>query len=476
MAATEYNFAIEQGTIFAIDFKYLNSSQVPIDISNYCVVMRIQPLSGSNTNLITFSTTGNTTTPNYSFSIIPNQGLIKLRLPAETTNAYTWDTASYELEVTSPDLFYTGGSRVVKRLLQGTITLRRRLIPSETIPSCTITEESSQPVFGSELNLSSYSILDSCVGSPCEFIGGNAVIYSLVNTSTDSTVVYLQDRVTINNENPYGKSSPFPIGVTVTESRIIERIDVFFDGFTHSNPTDVRMLLAHNGSGVLLLDKNKFSNNNLPKNLNFILSDYAITRPDGSAPTVANVMDYNNTLIANKNLASALPGCTNPASLLFPLPYGAFNSSDSNKNITVYGSGLKTFEGMNVFGDWKLYSIDENEKDSGLIGGVKLIVYFQNESSNSAINFNACGDIHRDITLSGTSVTISGDSTYNLDNGDIIIIEYDNGTGTVATTRTISSTPVFSTVTNTTSFNIESSITGTVNNPKLIKYNTSGGQ
>ena len=117
MAATEYNFSIEQGTIFAIDFRYLNSSQVPIDISNYCVIMRIQPLDGADTDLITLTTTGNTTTPYYSFSIVPDQGRIRLRLPAETTNAYTWARANYEIEVASPDLFYNGGSRIIKRLL-----------------------------------------------------------------------------------------------------------------------------------------------------------------------------------------------------------------------------------------------------------------------------------------------------------------------------------------------------------------------
>lgn len=476
MAATEYNFTIEQGTIFAIDFRYLNSSQVPIDISNYCVIMRIKPLDGINTDLITLSTTGNTTTPQYSFRIVPNQGRIQLRIPAETTNSYTWAQADYELEVASPDLFYTGGSRIIKRLLQGKITLRQRLIPSEFIPTCTVSEDGSGEVFGAELDLASYSILDSCVGSPCEFIGGNAVIYSMTNTATDSPTMYLQDMVLANDENPYGKSNPFPLSVTATESRIIERIDVFFDGFTHSNPTDVRLLLAHNGSGVLLLDKNKFSDNNRPRNLSFVLSDYAIPRPDGAAPTVSNVMNYNNPLIANKNLASALPGCVNPASLFFPIPPGAFNSSDSNKNINVYASGLKTFEGMNVFGDWKLYGIDDHEKDSGLIGAVKLIVYFQNESSNSNLNINTCGNVHRDITLSGTSVSIVGDVRYLLQNGDIVVIEYNNGTGTVATTRNISTVPSFSTSTNLTTFTINSGITGTVNSPKLVKYNTAEGE
>lgn len=476
MAATEYSFAIEQGTIFAIDFRYLNSQQIPIDLSNHCIIMRIQPLDGPDLNLITLTTTGNTTTPSYSFRMVPPEGRIQLRLPAETTNSYSWASANYELEIISPDLFYNGGSRVVKRLLQGTIAIRSRLIPAASLPSCTVSEDGSDQVYGSELDLSSYSISDSCIGSPCEFIGGNAVVYNMINPANDLPIMYLQDRVLANNENIFGKSNPFPLTVSVTESRIIERIDVFFDGFTHSNPTDLRLMLAHNGSGVLLLDQNKFPENNKPRSLSFVLSDYAVPRQDGSAPTITNVMNYDNPLIANKNLASALPGCSNPSSLSYPLPSGAFNASDSNKNITVYGSGLKTFEGMNIFGDWKLYAIDYNEKDSGLIGSVRLITYFQNESSNSTLNFNACGNIHRDITLSGTSVTINGDLTYGLDNNDIVIIEYDNGSGTVATTRTISTVPSYNTQTATTTFIIDSAISGTVNNPKILKYNASSGE
>lgn len=472
MAATEYNFAIEQGTIFAIDFNYKDTLNNPIDISNACVLFRMKPLNGSNTNLITFTTTGNTTTSAYSFRISPEKGLISLRLPAETTNAYDWASANYELEITLPDLFYNGGSRIVKRLLQGTITLRKRLIPADFVPSCTITEEGTE-VYGMEQDLSSYSISDSCVGSPCEFIGGNANIFPIYNIDTLESVIYFRDRVLINNENPYGKSSPFPASLSVTESRIIERVDVLFDGFTHSNPTDLRVLLVHNGSGVLLLDQNKFSYNNKPKNLSFIISDYAVPRPDGSAPTMSNLTDYKDNLIENKNLSVALPGCANPASLNYPLPSDAFAESDPNGDISVYASGLKTFEGMDVFGDWKLYAIDYNEKDSGLVGAVKLIVYYQNESSNTSLNFNACGNLHRDINLSGTSVSIDGDITYGLSIEDIVIIEYNNGSGIVATTRKISSTPTYSTSTAKTTFTIDSSITGTVNSPKLLKYNTS---
>ena len=476
MAATNYDFTIEQGTIFGLDFVYKNSSNQIIDMSNYCCTLRIQPNGGSNTNLITYSTTGINVKSSYAFILYPSEGKISLRLPAETTNSFDWESAIYELEVITPELFYRGGSRVVKRLLKGTITLDKRSIPSSTIPTCITTQEggdNAEAAADAAGLTSSFGILDSCIGSPCEFIGGDATIYEFINSSTDESVMYLRDKIV--DENPYGKSSPFPFSLSAPESKLIERLDVFIDGFTHSSPQDIRLLLTHNGSGVLLLDQNKFTSySNKPKNLSFVISDYAVTRPNGERPTVANVIDYNFSLLENKNLGVALPGLQGQFSLNNKLIYEAFDSSDSNRDISVYGSGLKTFEGMNVNGSWKLYGIDYNNGDAGAIRAIKLIVYFQNEQSNNLNNSSSCGLLPRTITLIGTAVTISGDLTSQLSNSDIIIIEYNNGTGTVASTRTISSAPSYSTGTGNTTFTIDSAIGGTVNNPKLIKYNTIG--
>lgn len=468
MAATQYNFSVEQGTIFGIDFSYRDSTDTIIDLSNHCCIMRIQPEGSSD--VITYSTTSQTVTADYYFAITPETGTISLRLPAETTNGFTWESAIYELEIITPDLFYKGSSRVVKRLLYGTITNILRTIPSDTVPSCSVSEEAPDIAGATDLAISSAGISDSCIGSPCEFIGGNATIYNFYNSLTDDGVLYLRDR--IENENPYGKSSPFPLSLSVEESKTIERVDVFIEGFSHNSPQDIRLLLTHNGSGVLLLDQSKFNSyDNKPKNLSFVISDYAQTRPDGKPPITNNVLDYNYSLLANKNLGATLPGVQGAHTLNFPLPPNAFDDSDTNGSIPVYSSGLKTFEGMNSFGDWKLYGIDYNEGDNGSILGVKLIVYFQNEQSDDLANSSVCGMFPRYISLVGTSVTIYGDITSELSLGDTVLIEYDNGYGSVATTRTVNSTPSYSTSTGNTTFSIDSAISGTVNDPKIVKYN-----
>jgi subtilisin-like proprotein convertase family protein len=469
MAATNYDFSIEQGTIFGIDFSYKTNSNQTIDMSNYCCILRIQPSNATSDGLITYSTTGTNVTTSYAFVLYPELGKISLRLPAETTNSFSWDSAIYELEVTSPDLLYTGSSRIVKRLLKGTITLLKRSIPATDLPSCFITDDADQIV--TNLPTSSFGIYDSCIGSPCEFIGGNANIYSFVNNNTDQTIMYLRDRSVID-QNSFGTSSPFPFTLSVTESKTLERIDVFIDGFTHTAPQDVRLLLTHNGSGVLLLDQNKFASyNNKPKNLSFVLSDYATLRPDGANPTVNNVIDYNYSLLSNKNLGAALPGTQNAISLYNTFPSGAFNVADSNKDIVIYGSGLKTFEGMDTFGDWKLYALDYNEGDSGSIQAVKLIMYFQNEQSNDPNNSGVCGLLPRDITIIGTAVTVEGDLTSELSENDIIMIEYSNSYGVTATSRSISSQPSYSTGSGNTTFSIDNSIPDMINNDaKIIKY------
>lgn len=470
MAATTYDFTIEQGTVYAIQFTYKTINNTAVDLSNHCCVLRIKPLDGPNTSAIVLTTQGSYVTASYSFTLDATNGQITLKIPAETTNAYTWTSANYELEIIEPNLFYEGGSRVVKRLVQGQIRLKTRLIPASFVPSCSQVATDEGTV-SENISTSSYGITDSCIGSPCEFIGGNATVYTFFDPINDQSVLYLKDKAPLYNENPYGASLPFPISVNVSDDKILERLDVFIDGLSHSNPTDIRMILVHNGSGVLLLDNNKFPGNNQPKNLSFILSDYANIRPDGTRPTVLNVKNYQDALIADKNYAAALPGTKSFSSLNFPLDPNAFAANDANQNISVYGSGLKTFEGMNVSGVWSIYAMDYNEGDLGQINSIKLIAYFQNESSNSNTNFNSCGFIPRDININNIEVTIEGDLRSQLSQGDTVIIEYNNGSGLVTVTRKITSEISYSTQTGDSTFNISSAIVDTtVSYPKLSKY------
>lgn len=486
MAATTYDFAIEQGTSFSIEFKYLKAEDAsPINLSNHCVTMRILPIpteSDQTLSVITFTTVAQTITPYYSFVVKPEEGIISLKLSAEMTNKFlqpgattpvNWSLARYELEILTPDNFFQGSMKTIKRLLQGEITLLSRLIPAENIPACggsSGSSSESNPTVVTEEQVS-YSALDSCIGSPCEFIGGNAVIYSMINPNIDlygDTALILRDLDTL--ENPYGNSYPRYLSINVPESKTIERIDVMIQNMSHNFAQDVRLLLTHAGTGVLLLSNNKFNFDNKPRDLSFILSDYVPLRADPTdpEPTVSNVNNYFSSLLTNKNLGAARLKPINKE----VFDDEVFESSDTNKNISSYGTNLATFENTNAQGEWRVYAIDTERRNSGSIGAIKLIIYFKNEQSDDLTNSLHCGDVTRAGEINSVTVTINGDRTSEFTVNDLIVIKYSNGFGEAFTIRTIATSPNYSTESDTTTFTINNTIDGISGTSVTIdKYN-----
>jgi subtilisin-like proprotein convertase family protein len=470
MAATTYNFSIEQGTSFSIQFKYLKAEDAePINLSNHCVTLRILPTPDDETfslPVITYTTVSQTVTPFYSFSINPEEGIISLKLSAEMTNLFLqpgasepvpWSVAKYELEILRPDNFFQGSMKTINRLLQGEITLDRRLIPAVSIPGCGASSSPNTSVITEEQV--SFSALDSCIGSPCEFIGGNANIYTLTNPEPSfygDTSLILKDLDFL--ENPNGNSYPKYLSLNVPESKIIDRIDVMIENMSHNFAQDVRLLLTHSGSGVLLISNNKFNFDNKPRNLSYILSDYTPLRTDPTdpEPTVGNVNHYFSSLLTNKNLGAARP---RPVTKDI-FPEQAFDEGDITKNITQYGYTLSTFENMNAEGEWRIYGLDTERKNSGSIGAVKLIIYFKNEQSNDLSNSLYCGGVTRSGEISGTEITISGDKTSEFIINNLVVIKYNTGFGEAFTIRTIISSPYYDTENDITTFSINNAIDG----------------
>lgn len=483
MAATTYNFSIEQGTSFSIQFKYLKAEDAsPINLSNHCVTLRLQPTSdedGSALSVITFTTVAETVTPYYSFSLDPEKGMITLKFSAEMTNSYLqpgsstpipWSVAKYELEILTPDNFFQGSMKTVKRLLQGEINLQKRTIPAVTIPGCAASFGAGGNSVVTEEQIS-YSSLDSCIGSPCEFIGGNANIYTLTNPDPafigDSSII-LKDLD--NLENPYGNSYPKYVSANISENKLIERIDVLIDGMSHNFAQDVRLLLTHAGSGVLLISNNKFNFDNKPRNLSFILSDYTPLRIDAAnpEPTVSNVNNYYSSLLTNKNLGAAKPKPTTKDTF----PVGAFDSNDDNKNISQYGYTLSTFENTSAAGEWRLYGLDTDNRNSGSIAAVKLLIYFKNEQSNNLSNSMHCGGLTRAAEISGTGLTVTGDRTSEFSLNDLIVIKYTDSFGEAFTIRKITAAPYYDTTDDVTVFSVNNSIDGISSSSVTIdKYN-----
>lgn len=122
MAATEYNFSIEQGTSFRLSITYKDKDKNIVDITDYCARL----IWITNTGITQAFSTENTDASLYSFAIDGPNGKITLLLPASITNSFNFATARYDLELMSDVDLYPGGGKELSRLLFGTVSLIRR--------------------------------------------------------------------------------------------------------------------------------------------------------------------------------------------------------------------------------------------------------------------------------------------------------------------------------------------------------------
>lgn len=130
MAASKYDFSIEQGSSFKFSLVYKDAKHKPIDLTGWCA--RLTWITNKNQNQ-TF-TTQNVDYSVYKFDIVGPK--ITLMLPADTTNSFHFHTAKYDLEIQSPDELYTGGGNYTIRLLFGTVNIVKRFSQSNSQLNC----------------------------------------------------------------------------------------------------------------------------------------------------------------------------------------------------------------------------------------------------------------------------------------------------------------------------------------------------
>ena len=134
MAASLYDFSIEQGSSFRLTAVYKDANNNPIDIRGWCA--RI--IWTTNIGDTAVFTTENTNPTLYNFSIENNtSGRIKFELPAEVTNNYNFANAKYDFELQSDEDHYTNGGKYILRILYGTIDIIKRHSKSGTLLECT---------------------------------------------------------------------------------------------------------------------------------------------------------------------------------------------------------------------------------------------------------------------------------------------------------------------------------------------------
>ena len=126
MAAGKYSFVIEQGSTVDFEIVYKDSSNNPVDLTGYSGKMMIRSnyaddnpttyailsssLSADGTGLDFSGSNGNTP---------PTSGSIGIYISAVSSSNFTFNTARYDLEITS-------GS-IVTRLLEGQISLSQEV-------------------------------------------------------------------------------------------------------------------------------------------------------------------------------------------------------------------------------------------------------------------------------------------------------------------------------------------------------------
>ena len=132
MAATQYNFSIEQGSSFTISLIYKDSSGSPIDLTGWCA--RLVMVTDNNETM-TFVTT-NSVVGSYSFTLGGALGTIVLQIPASVTNTYDFDAGKYDLELESINNLYSGGGHEIIRLLYGDISIIKRYSENTILLDC----------------------------------------------------------------------------------------------------------------------------------------------------------------------------------------------------------------------------------------------------------------------------------------------------------------------------------------------------
>jgi subtilisin-like proprotein convertase family protein len=330
MPAANYNFIIEQGSDFVLNFQYNDQENNPIDLSSKCIVL--QWLTDDGAKKEVFSSGANAIYAVNDWSMAAdNRGSIRFRLAANITKTFTFNTAVYDLDI------ITIGERFRNiRLATGVITLAKRNIGLDSCPlsvnstidltTPTATGPGTIPSITPTPTITSGEVEDLCLPEDCL----NLDIYSIVYTGSGLNI---PDLATVSGS------------VITTDTREIENIEIAINKLQHNSPSDLWLMLSPpSGDTVLLSANSKIPSFN--NNFSFMFSNKA--NPSG----------YLHN-ISNGGLANIYPK-TN-----------IVNYSDQTL-VSSFGQLL----GTSVTGVWNLIVKDTDPTGSGLIDSWKLIITY----------------------------------------------------------------------------------------------------
>lgn len=268
MAAVSFNTTVEQGSLYEIVFRYTNDNGLPIDISNYCVVM--QWLTDTN-DVYIFSNRYD----GLDYSLQSGaDGTITLRIPSRVTNTYTFNSAIYDLDIQEPNESYPGSGLTTYRLATGNVFIAKRAT-SALQTDCA--------------NLSSgFNLQENC-----DIECGKLDAYS----------------ITYNGSGlPITDNSETSNSIITSDSRIIENIELVINGLRHNSPQDLIFILSPPSGDKVLLSANAKISNYRP-GFSFMVSNRAIAGNYISnivSGGLCNILDKTSLIkYNNENLLSS---------------------------------------------------------------------------------------------------------------------------------------------------------------------------
>ena len=127
MAAGRYSFIIEQGATLDFELAYKDSGSNPIDLTDYQARMQIRPSIGSDTVILTLSSSvaddGTGLNMSGSDGLNPlTSGTIGVFISANSSSQLDFNTAVYDLEIASGSEY-----PIVTRILEGEIQLNKNV-------------------------------------------------------------------------------------------------------------------------------------------------------------------------------------------------------------------------------------------------------------------------------------------------------------------------------------------------------------
>lgn len=340
MPAAVYNFIIEQGSDFSIEYIYTDENGNPVDLTNKCIVFQFAfpdtVLSFGQCAFYTLSSQANSNydTDNWSISA-NNLGVITIKISAEITKNFVPAVALYDLDIISA----TDKLRNI-RLATGNITVTARNFGNQNLTGCPSSIDICSQIYApiptpspsapeatagiTPTPSSTASFEDLCLPYDCLDLD----VYSKVYNGSG---IIITDLSTVSGS------------VTTIDNRNIENVEIAINKLSHSSPSDLQFILAPpSGNKILLSANHKISN--YVNNFTYMFSNKA-----SSGIYLHNAINGDSVNIYDK-------------------------TNIINYNNEVLNSSMNHLFNNSVTGVWTLYIKDTDPMGSGSIDSWKLII------------------------------------------------------------------------------------------------------